>query len=47
METAAPDHDYYMTPATVVMANEMANENEALCQKIRELEEHQLKGLQL
>ncbi|XP_022519890.2 uncharacterized protein LOC111190408 [Astyanax mexicanus] len=46
MDTAAPDHDYCLTPATAVMAAEMANENEALRQKIGELQ-HQLEVLQL
>ena len=46
METAAPDYDYCVTPAMMVIANEMANKNEALHRKIRELQ-HQLEVLQL
>jgi len=28
MKTAAPDHDYCVTPATAVMADEMTNASE-------------------
>ncbi|KAF3844489.1 hypothetical protein F7725_007652 [Dissostichus mawsoni] len=39
VETVAPpDHDYCLTPATAVMANQVADENEALKIQIRELQ---------
>lgn len=46
METVEPDHDYCVIPVVAVMTNEVANENEALHWKTRELQ-HQLEVLQL
>ncbi|KAF3850628.1 hypothetical protein F7725_012400 [Dissostichus mawsoni] len=47
VETVAlPDHEYCLNPATAVMANQVADENEALKSQIRELQ-HQLEVLQL
>ncbi|KAJ4946390.1 hypothetical protein JOQ06_024057 [Pogonophryne albipinna] len=47
VETVAPpDHDYCLNPATAVMANQVADENEALKIQIRELQ-LQLEVLQL
>lgn len=42
----APDHDYSLTPTTSVMADDLANENEALKRKIQELQ-NQLETSQL
>ncbi|KAG7457479.1 hypothetical protein MATL_G00227510 [Megalops atlanticus] len=42
----APDHDYSVTPTTSVMADELANENEALKRRIQGLQ-NQLETLQL
>ena len=47
VETVAlPDHEYCLNPATAVMANQVADENEALKMQVRELQ-HQLEVLQL
>ena len=47
VETVAlPDHEYCLNPATAVMANQVADENEALKMQVSELQ-HQLEVLQL
>ena len=47
MEVAilAPDHDYFLTPTTTMIADQFAEENDTLRQKVKELEQ-QIQALQ-
>ncbi|XP_023805937.1 uncharacterized protein LOC111946626 [Oryzias latipes] len=46
LDTLAPDHDYCITPTTAMVADQLAEENDTLCQKVKELELH-IEALQL
>ncbi|RVE66312.1 hypothetical protein OJAV_G00106060 [Oryzias javanicus] len=40
LDTLAPDHDYCITPTTAMVADQLAEENDTLRQKVKELDLH-------